>query len=219
MARLAHTEILLSLAGIHTMMLRQLFVIYDLTAHPEYLDGLRAEVAGLSAEWSKTSYDELRKLDSFMRESQRLTPPTVLGLKRIMQQPYTMQDGTVLPKGAYVCVAAHAIETDPSIYPEPEKFDGMRSFAQGVGTDSNQHTFAATDKTVLGFGYGKTACPGRFFASLVIKMSIVKLITEYEFEFLLGKGRPKNYTAFEFMFASPWDRVRMRKREVGTCPF
>ncbi|KAI1670823.1 cytochrome P450 monooxygenase [Pyrenophora tritici-repentis] len=219
LARLAHTETVLSLAGIHTMLLRQLSIIYDLTAHPEYLEGLRAEIADLSAQWNKASYSQLRKLDSFMRESQRLAPPTVLGLKRIMQQAYILQDGTLLPKGAYVCVAAYAIENDPRIYTEPEKFDGLRSFLQSDGTDSNKHTFAATDTTVLGFGHGKTACPGRFFASLVIKMSVIKLITEYEFEFLPGKGRPKNWMAHEFLFASPWDRIRMRRREVGTCPF
>jgi ent-kaurene oxidase len=218
--RLAHTETVLSLAGIHTMLLRQLSVIYDLTAHPEYLESLRSEVASLAPHWDKTSYAALRKLDSFMRESQRLAPPTVLGLKRIMQQPYTLEDGTHLPKGAYVCVAAYAIENDPKIFPEPDKFEGLRSFSeQAVSGDSNKHAFAATETTVLGFGHGKTACPGRFFASLVIKMSIVKLISEYEFEFLPGQGRPKNWVAHEFLFASPWDKIRMRRREKRTCPF
>jgi cytochrome P450 len=180
LARLAHFETILSLAGIHTMLLRQLSFIYDLTAHPEYLQDLRAEVANHSALWNKTSYGQLRKLDSFMRESQRLAPPPVLGLKRIMQRPYTLLDGTLLPKGAYVCVAAYAIENDSRIYPEPEKFDGLRSFVQRNESDSNKHNFTATHTTVLGFGHGKTACPGRFFANLVIKMSVIKLITEYE---------------------------------------
>lgn len=219
LARLTHTETVLSLAGIHTMLLRQLSAICGFTTHPEYLEGLRTEIADLSEQWDKTFYNQLRKLDSFMRGSQGLAPPTVLGLKRIMQQPYTLQDGTLLPKGAYVCVAAHTIENEPRIYLEPEIFDGMRSFVQGNGTNNNNYTFAATETTVLGFGHGKTACPGRFFASLVIKMVVVKLITEYEFEFLPGEGRPQNWIAHEFMFASPWDRIRMRKRKVGTCPF
>ncbi|KAL8915820.1 MAG: hypothetical protein Q9172_006633 [Xanthocarpia lactea] len=219
--RLAHTETVLSLAGIHTMLLRQLSVIYDLTAHPEHMDGLRAEIASLAADWNKASYARLRKLDSFMRESQRMAPPTILGLKRIMQQPYSLENGTHLPKGAYVCVAAHAIENDPKIFPEPEKFDGLRSFKdEGPDPDTNIHAFAATETTVLGFGYGKTACPGRFFASLVIKMSIVKLISEYEFEFMPGEGRPKSWVVHEFLFASPWDKIRVRRRrEKRTCPF
>jgi len=218
--RLAHTETVLSLAGIHTMLLRQLSVIYDLTAHPEYIEVLRSEVASLTPQWDKSSYAALRKLDSFMRESQRLAPPTVLGLKRIMQKPYTLEDGTHLPKGAYVCVAAYAIENDPNIFPEPDKFDGLRAFReQAISGDSNKHAFAATDTTVLGFGHGKTACPGRFFASLVIKMSIVKLISEYDFEFLPNQTRPKNWVAHEFLFASPWDKIRIRRREKRSCPF
>lgn len=214
--RLAHTETVLSLAGIHTMLLRQLSVIYDLTAHPKHMDGLRAEIASLVPDWNKASYTRLRKLDSFMRESQRMAPPTILGLKRIMQQPYTLEDGTHLPKGAYVCVAAHAIENDPKLFPEPEKFDGLRSFRdEGPDPDVNIHAFAATETTVLGFGYGKTACPGRFFASLVIKMSIVKLISEYEFKFMPGQGRPKSWVVHEFLFASPWDKIQVRRRRAN----
>ncbi|KAL9611749.1 MAG: hypothetical protein Q9167_003635 [Letrouitia subvulpina] len=218
--RLAHTEIALSFAGIHTMLLRQLHVIYDLTAHPEYMNDLHTEISSLTPSWNKASYAQLRRLDSFMRESQRLAPPSVLGLRRIMQKPYTLKDGTHLLKGAYVCVAAYAIENDPKILPEPEKFDGLRSYKDGqLDPDSNIHAFASTETTVLGFGYGKTACPGRFFASLVIKMSIVKLISEYEFEFMPGNDRPKNWFAHEFIFASPWDKIRMRRREKPKCPF
>lgn len=218
--RLAHTEVVLSLAGIHTMLLRQLSVVYDLISHPEYTHPLHAEIANLAPHWNKASYAQLRKLDSFMRESQRLAPPTVLGLKRIMQQPHTLEDGTHLPKGAYVCVAAHAIENDPKLFPDPEKFDGFRSCkGDEADLDSNIHAFASTETTVLGFGYGKTACPGRFFASLVIKMSIVKLISEYEFRFLPGKERPRNWVLHEFLFASPWDKIQMRRRERPTCPF
>ena len=219
-SRLAHTETVLSLAGIHTMLLRQLSVIYDLTAHPEYMEDLQAEIASQAMDWNKSSYARLQKLDSFMRESQRLAPPTVLGLKRIMQRPYTLEDGTHLPKGAYVCVAAYAIENDPKNFPEPSVFNGLRSYKDdGSHQDSNTHAFAATETTVLGFGYGKTACPGRFFASLVIKMSIVKLISEYDFRFLSGKGRPRSWVVHEFLFASPWDKIQMRRRDRATCPF
>lgn len=218
--RLAHTETVLSLAGIHTMLLRQLSVIYDLTSHPEYLNDIQAEIAGLAPEWNPAVYVRLRKLDSFMRESQRLAPPTVLGLKRIMQETYTTSDGTILPKGAYVAVATHAIENDPKIFPDPDKFDGMRSYnSTDADSESNLYAFAATDTKVLGFGFGKTACPGRFFASLVIKMSIVKLISEYEFEFIPGEGRPKTWVVHEFLFASPWGRIRMRRKNKPTCPF
>ena len=219
-ARLAHTETVLSLAGIHTMLLRQLSVIYDLTAYPNYMSDLQAEIASLAPNWNKASYTRLRKLDSFMRESQRLAPPTVLGLKRIMQQPYTLEDGTHLPKGAYVCVAAYAIENDPAFIAGPERFNGLRSYEdEGPDLTSNTHAFASTETTVLGFGHGKTACPGRFFASLVIKMSIVKLISEYEFEFMPGEGRPKSWVLHEFLFASPWDKIRIRRRQRAACPF
>lgn len=53
--------------------------LYDLTAHPEYLEPLREEVQQALAEeggWNKATPARLVKMDSFMKESQRFHPPT-----------------------------------------------------------------------------------------------------------------------------------------------
>lgn len=64
-------------------------VIYDLAARPEYIKGLREEIKEVLAEdgydidgegftkLKKSSYTKLRKLDSFLKESQRLSPPGI----------------------------------------------------------------------------------------------------------------------------------------------
>lgn len=64
-------------------------VIYDLAARPEYIKGLREEIKDVLAEdgydidgegftkLKKSSYTKLRKLDSFLKESQRLSPPGI----------------------------------------------------------------------------------------------------------------------------------------------
>ncbi|KAF2184216.1 putative cytochrome P450 [Zopfia rhizophila CBS 207.26] len=229
---LAHVEVLLALASVHTTLLRMVNVLYDTTANPEYFDELQAEIQGLNDSqnvWDTTSYSKLEKLDSVLRESQRMSPPTTLGLKRLFKEPYTFSNGMHIPKGTYVCLPTFAIENDPDNTTNPEVFDGLRSYRlrqrkkhgnmQQHSTRNDDHLFSSMEPTVLNFGYGKTACPGRHFASLVIKILFVKLLSEYDFKFLPGMGRPKNLMAHEFLFCWPWQKMLVRRKKDGICPF
>ena len=48
-------------------------VLYDLAAFPEYIEPLREEVETITAVdgWTKAAMGKMRKLDSFLKESQR----------------------------------------------------------------------------------------------------------------------------------------------------
>lgn len=48
--------------------------LYDLAVHPEYVDELRKEVEDVVAEhgWTKDAVQKMHKIDSFLKESQRL---------------------------------------------------------------------------------------------------------------------------------------------------
>ncbi|KAL9036240.1 MAG: hypothetical protein Q9180_004413, partial [Flavoplaca navasiana] len=218
---LAFVEVLLALASAHTTLLRMVNVLYDLIANPGYLDGLQKEKEGAGFQgWSHASYHRLQQLDSVLRESQRMSPPTILGLKRLFKLPYTFSDGLHVTEGTYVCLPIFAIENDPDNAPNPERFDGLRSYRlRQKDRESGDHQFSTPGKTVLSFGYGKTACPGRHFASLMLKMTFVKLLTQYEFKFLPNAARPRNVVVHEFLFPLPWTKVLMRRRKRGLCPF
>lgn len=47
---------------------------YRLLAHPEYIEPLRREVEAVVAEegWTKAGMDKMLKIDSFVRETQRI---------------------------------------------------------------------------------------------------------------------------------------------------
>jgi cytochrome P450 len=51
-------------------------VLFDLATRPEYVQPMRDEVESVIEEegWSKAAVDKLRKLDSFVKESLRLSP-------------------------------------------------------------------------------------------------------------------------------------------------
>ncbi|KAK0631018.1 cytochrome P450 [Bombardia bombarda] len=238
---IAHVLVLVALASVHTTLLRMVNVLYDITAAgPALRDELLAEITATGGEdgagWAKTKtknpYGELHRLDSVLRESQRISPPTTLGMKRLFNEDYTFADGTHIPKGTYVCLPIHAIENDAAHTPDPERFDGLRSFRArqeeekllaGTGSRAanavDEFLFSTPTRTGLNFGYGKTACPGRFFASVVIKMVLVKMLTEYEFKFMPGTGRPENYMVHEFLFTLPWQKMMVRRRSDGVALF
>lgn len=220
--RLAHYEILLALASIHTTLLREVNVLYDIMAEPQYFDLLRAEInEEVARGWQKSSYQNLNKLDSVLRESQQMSPPQSIGLRRIMQKDYTLADGTLLPKGSYVCVASYAIENDPSRTRNPEEFDGLRNYKKREARPgTNRHLFTTAEPSVLGFGNGKTACPGRFFASLALKAVFAKMLSEYEFAYKDGKTeKPKNLFVHEFVFPNRSNEILVRKRRECNSPF
>ncbi|PVH97495.1 cytochrome P450 [Periconia macrospinosa] len=223
---LAHIEVLLALASVHTTLQRLISTLYDLTANPSYIEDILQEIGEVqSSGWSISSYAKLRKMDSILRESQRMSPPTIVGMKRIFQAPYTFTTGFHVPAGAHVCLPTFAIENDPAVTPSPEIFDGLRSYRKRLASKvsshgkDQEHIFTTPEKTMLGFGFGKTACPGRFFADVVLKMVCVKMFQEYEFKFMEAQSRPKNFVLHDWIFTRPWDTMMVRKKNNGFGSF
>lgn len=78
--KLAHRQLLLSLASIHTTTMQAAHALYDLCAHPEHFQTLRQEISAVMAEdggFHKTTLNKLRKMDSLLKESQRMNPPSL----------------------------------------------------------------------------------------------------------------------------------------------
>jgi cytochrome P450 len=70
---LIHVQTSLVVAGMHITAAGLTQGVYDMTAHPEKARELRGEVLGaFDNQWTKSSLGELKKLDSWMKESQRM---------------------------------------------------------------------------------------------------------------------------------------------------
>ncbi|KAI8627518.1 cytochrome P450 [Xylariaceae sp. FL1651] len=222
---ISHNLVLLVLASVHNGLFRILSVLYDLAAaDPDLRDQLIAEIADtMDRGWKDMPYDRLYRLDSVLCESQRLSPPTALGMKRLFKHSYTFQDGTHVSAGTYTCMATFAIENDPVHTPNPEKYDGLRRFHDmenqrqdgrwDENTMAKRFRFSSPTPTALNCGYGKSACPGRHFASCIIKIVLVKLLTDYEFIFPPGTGRPRNMNAYDFTFNLPSQKILIRPKK------
>jgi len=76
---IAKRVLTLTLASNHTTTMALVETLYDLCAHPEYIEDLRLEVrqavSGVDG-WHKAALTKMRKLDSVMKASQRVNPPS-----------------------------------------------------------------------------------------------------------------------------------------------
>ena len=106
---------------------------------------------------------------------------------------------------------------DPSIIPDPEAFDPLRSYRKRYANDGeNHHKFMAgqTNATQLSFGHGGQACPGRYFAVHEIKLILAQLLIEYEFSWPEGKSESKIIYINEVNYVEPLAKIMMKKRKV-----
>ncbi len=75
--KLAHRQLLLTIASIHTTTMAATHAMYDLCANPEFFMLLREEIKqqlDSDGNFNVTALNDMRKLDSLMKESQRLNP-------------------------------------------------------------------------------------------------------------------------------------------------
>ncbi|RAL12479.1 cytochrome P450 [Aspergillus homomorphus CBS 101889] len=215
--KLAHRQLILSLAAIHTTTASATQAVYDLCVHQDYVEPLRSEVLQAVAEdggqYQKTTLTKMWDLDSFIKEVQRLNPPALLSFQRIVMRDLSLSDGTVLPKGTHLAVPAADIAKEAEYDPE---FDGFRYSRRrrAHSAAAHRHQFATTDSTSLHFGHGKYACPGRFFAANEIKMILAHLLVGYEFQLPTGTDRPSNLMIDEVFLVDHQAKIWMKRRRM-----
>lgn len=80
-----------------------------------------------------------------------------------------------------------AIHEDSDVFPNADKFDPMRFYKlrqqakdDGEAEKAALHQFVSVNQSSLNFGYGRHACPGRFFAANEIKMILANAILLYD---------------------------------------
>ncbi|KAM7213845.1 Cytochrome P450 [Rhypophila decipiens] len=218
---LADIILQIGFAALHTSAAAPIQLLYDLCAMPEYIGPLRAE-AQASIDHAthgpgsvRQGLQSLVKLDSIIKESQRFNPLLLTTFERLITKDFPLSDGLVIPKGTAIGVPAHAISQDPALYPEPEKFKGFCFVEdeEGKKEGARSMVWTAANPESLGFGYGRHACPGRFFAAAEIKAIMVYILLNYDFRFPDGqKERPANLLAEVQCLPNPAGRVMFKRR-------
>ncbi|KDR74053.1 hypothetical protein GALMADRAFT_250782 [Galerina marginata CBS 339.88] len=193
LTHLAFHILTVNFGAVYTIAMSFTQALYHLAACPEYVEPLREEIESvLSLEGStKSATVEMRKLDSFLKESQRLNGLAAASTYRKVLKPFTFWDGTVMPPGVILAVAAHSTHLDDDIYQDAKKFDGFR-FANRKSDldDTNLQNMVTPSLEFLPFGVGRHHCPGRFFTVVILKVMMMHIITNYDVKLEKEGQRP-----------------------------
>ncbi|KAK4656889.1 hypothetical protein QC762_0040220 [Podospora pseudocomata] len=189
--RLVHETMAVWFGSIQAVAGAITIALQDLCLHPEYLEPLRQDIVNHHLDFEHIAQG-LPLLDSFIKESARLTPTEALSTRRYAVESHTSSDGTHLNRGDWACTTLIAINKIPEYYPNPEQFSGFR-FAppevleslskmdqEGLAKQDTPSKLVDTDHKWLMFGTGKQACPGRFYAAAAAKVIMSQMISKYD---------------------------------------
>ncbi|KAH8892368.1 putative cytochrome P450, partial [Thozetella sp. PMI_491] len=212
-------------AAVHQTALTAVYALEDLCRHMEYIDPLRQEIFSLlSQEETHTTSERALGvksasvaaalenapiLDAFLKESSRLHPSDSISVRRKVLEPFTFQDGTHILPGDVVCVPMQAMMLDEEVYPDSAAFDPLRfvtpvddhdnyeiSAENMPSTVRNTSRFTDSDFAYPLWGLGKHSCPGRYYASMILKIFVAHIITHYEIKL------PEQHASRTFHFRS-----------------
>ncbi|OAP59844.1 hypothetical protein AYL99_04846 [Fonsecaea erecta] len=216
------------------------------TLRKEALDNMEPDAGSgpTSRMWSRTAIAKMHYLDSALRESSRRASIIGVGVNQKVVAPggVTTPDGTHLPEGCMVATHSWGCHNDDNLYEAADKYKPFRfvelrdKISSGVGDgdrdkaerekeylDKAHLSFIATSPSYLGFGHGRHACPGRFFASQELKLLIAYLLSRYEIQMVMegglggnwnGKGiRPESYWVGPNHVPPMSAKVRVRRRK------
>jgi len=189
--------------------------MFELAQHPEYIQPLREEVIEVLGKqgWKKTSLYNLKLMDSVLKECLRIRPINDTSLQRISLNDVKLSDGTYLPRNTISAVASTA-HWDPSIYSDPETFDGARFLKmRSEAGKENVAQFVSTSPNYLGFGHGQHACPGRFFASNEIKIILCHILLKYDWRLVKDAPPPKVHVHGWMLVSDSTTHLEIRRRK------
>ncbi|KAF8076048.1 cytochrome P450, partial [Lyophyllum atratum] len=193
-------------------------VLFDFAAYPLHVPGMREEVEAVMGDegLTKVSLHKMRKLVSFIKESQRMGGNGALIMQRKVIKDFTFSDGTVISKGrkdillpllTFQCTTTRYALAEP-------KFDGFR-FAHLRDSEVegfSKHQMISLGLDYLVFGNGGHACPGRFFAVNELKAFLAHVLLNYDVAFENNGGRPQDRWFGHASVPDPAVSVMFRKR-------
>lgn len=194
--------------------------IHSSTDRAEILAGLEEECTRVSAQYggltTSASVDALKRVDSVLRESMRVSDVMVTNIFRdVTAGEVDIGNGLRVGPGVRMLFPTQDIHLDPDNYENPKRFDAFRfsrpfEDTKGSPEEGEQELITTTTPTFMPFGYGRHACPGRWFAAQSMKQALAHLVLNYDIE-LVGSP-PKRRALLNMMVPPVGAKIRMRRK-------
>ncbi|KAG5647564.1 hypothetical protein DXG03_008917 [Asterophora parasitica] len=202
---ITHTILALNLQAIPSTSLTFTHALYHLATSDAHtvVQPMREEIEAVLRQegWTLHALEHMRRVDSFLKESMRVSglhartykharymlslfrdnakqKLNTVTMHRKSDTHYTFSDGTHLPSGTHLGAATLPTHLDATRYPSPDVFDSTR-FLRSEGV-APRYQLATTSADFLAWGHGRAACPGRFFAAVVMKMMLAHVVLRYD---------------------------------------
>lgn len=228
-------QLSLAVVAIHSTSDMLVQALHDICSHPQLIDELRQEVVTVfSAEgFKRSSINNLKLMDSVFKESQRLKPLALgkfslfsikfarnqlimilVAVQRVATEDIKLSDGLLIPKGHTIVTPGYGM-WDSNVYPNADMFDGHR-FLRIREQPEQEHgaQLVTTGPNHLGFGHGRRACPGRFFAAMEAKIALAHLLLNFDLKLAPGTN-PKVLDVGFALVPDPTAKVMIRRRKEG----
>ncbi|XP_054158426.1 cytochrome P450 3A24-like [Oppia nitens] len=202
---LTEQAIILLITGFESMSNSLCNAVYYLAKHPDCQQKLYEEVFTYFSNRQTDSYDmainELKYLNAVINETLRMAPP-VAYFPRLIAQDYKFKNTNItLPKGSVLLVQPYVMHRWPQYYADPDMFNPNRFMDPMSKPPSN---------VFIPFGNGPRICIAQYFALNEMRISIAKLILNYDFA--LAPGFQISYYNLNELMNPKQVLVNIRKR-------
>ncbi|KAI9028849.1 cytochrome P450 [Phycomyces nitens] len=204
----AQATLLIAFASVHTTTVNLAYCLNWITSRPDIKQKLLEEIESVVGKDIDTelTFEHLEKmyyLDKVLRESIR-QGTDVLAAGRKCLKPFTFSNGYQVPVG-------HVVEAT------------NRQINMGISTnrvdiqdmdplESGSRPSTSASRDYVTFGLGKHLCPGRFFAVLEIKLTIVQIMRQYDITYTTKKPTHPIKLIGGFMAINANSPIRFTKR-------
>ena len=167
--------ITLVVAGHETTATGSSWALERLTRHPDVL--AKAVAAAQASAAGDPAGDEY--LEAVVKETLRIRP-VVFDVGRVLQEPVELA-GYRLPAGVMVVPGIGLVHSDPTVYPDPERFDPDRM----VGATLSPTTW-------FPFGGGNRRCLGATLAMVEMRVVLREVLRRVDFSTTTAKGEKQS---------------------------
>ncbi|KAI4289382.1 MAG: hypothetical protein L6R35_001351 [Caloplaca aegaea] len=176
------------------------YAIQDLCLQPYWMQETRSELYRVSQLSSIVDPESLPLLDAFIQESMRVNPSDAISGRRKAIEPFRFSDGLLVKAGDWVCLPQQAMLRDERLYPQPACFNPTRFLRR----QKVQDLWPV-------WGLGNATCPGRFYASLAMKLVLMHILQYYNCK-LLDRQAPRTHSWRSSILPRSSSLVLFRKR-------
>ncbi|XP_017854522.2 probable cytochrome P450 310a1 [Drosophila busckii] len=183
--------------------------LYEIAQQPLIVEKLQTELAEFQADKLQLSLPHLQQLkymDMCLKETLRKYPPLPI-IERICRKSYTLPNSKfTIGEGKTLMVPVLAIQRDEQHFADPLSYKPLR-FLHG------KPKAAAAATAFVGFGIGGAQCVAHSFASMIIKVALIKLLQQYDLELCCAQSVQVSQLPAPYISSKEGLRVKLKARK------